>query len=149
MGQSLDIPRVIKDDWKRLDLIINKIKFKLGRQSDVTFAGITLSDLTASRLLSTDALKTFESVADLTAWIAQDSANRVVVTDDGDGTITLSLPQDIHVDATPEFAGLTIKDSGDDIIFYVDDDEMYFTGGAIAIADGMCIGLLLALTYKT
>lgn len=62
MGQSLDIPRVIKDDWKRLDLIINKIKFKLGRQSSPTFSGIILSDLTASRLVATDASKEFESV---------------------------------------------------------------------------------------
>jgi len=148
MGQSLDIPRVIKDDWKRLDLIINKIKFKLGRQSDVTFAGITLSDLTASRLLSTDALKTFESVADLTAWIAQDSANRVVVTDDGDGTLTLSLPQDIHIDATPEFAGLVVKNVDDDIVFYVNSDEIYITASVVVdIAIGNPIGLLLALTY--
>jgi len=62
VGQSLDIPRVIKDDWKRLDLIINKIKFKLGRNADLEFAGMTLSDLTASRLVATDADKEFESV---------------------------------------------------------------------------------------
>ncbi len=45
---------------------------------------------------------------------------------------------------------LTIKNSDGDIIFYVDGDELYFTAEtAVAIADGMCIGLLLALTYKT
>ena len=49
MGQSLDIPRVIKDDWKRLDLIINKIKFKLGRNADLEFANTYITNtITAS-----------------------------------------------------------------------------------------------------
>ena len=43
MGQSLAIPRVIPNDWKRLDLIINKIKMRLGRDSSPTFVGLTLS----------------------------------------------------------------------------------------------------------
>jgi len=125
-----------------------KISKVLGYTASPTFVGITLSDLTASRLLSTDALKAFESVADLTSWIAQDSANRVVVTDDGDGTLTLSLPQDVDVDAHMELAGLTVKNDSDDIVFYVNNDEMYFTVGAVEIASGMSIGLLLALTYE-
>ena len=128
---------------------IRAISRKLGYTSSGLLAGLTLTDLTASRLVATDSGKVLESITDLTEWIIESSANQVVVTDNGDGTLTLSLPQDVHVDATPEFAGITIKDSSDDIIFYVDDDEMYFTGGAIAIADGMSIGLLLALTYKT
>ena len=103
---------------------------------------------TASRLIATDSNQEFASVANLTTWVGG-TVNRITVADDGDGTLTLDTPQDTHVDATPEFAGITIKDSSDNIIFYVDDDEMYFTGGAVAIADGMCIGLLLALTYKT
>ena len=150
MGQSLDIPRVIKDDWKRLDLIVNKIKMRLGRDADVAHASITLTDLLVSRLIATDSGKILESVADLTAWIIQSSANQVVVTDNGDGTVTLSLPQDVHVNAHMELAGLTIKDSGDNIIFYVDDDEMYFTALiVIPIEAGMPMGLLLALTYAS
>jgi hypothetical protein len=90
---------------------------KLGLKSVPIHANITLTDLTASRLVATDTDKEFESVP---------------------GT-----------SAHPEFSGISIKDSSDNLIFYVDDDEMYFTGGAVAIADGMCIGLLLALTYKT
>jgi len=38
MGQSLAIPRVIPEDWKRLDLIVNKIKMRLGRDGSPTFA---------------------------------------------------------------------------------------------------------------
>ena len=118
MGQSLDIPRVIPNDWKRLDLIINKIKFKLGRDSSPTLTGLTITDLTASRLVATDASKVLESVP---------------------GT-------SVH----PEFAGLTIKDSDGNIIFYVDDNEMYFTSSVvISIEAGMSIGLLLALTYAS
>jgi len=148
MGQSLAIPRVIPNDWKRLDLIISKIKMKLGSDADVTHASITLSDLLASRLIATDSGKTFESVADLTAWIAG-TTNQITVTDDGDGTVTLSTPQDTHKDAHMELAGLTIKDSSDNIIFYVDDDELYFTSGVIPIEAGMPIGLALALTYAS
>ena len=149
MGQSLDIPRVIKDDWKRLALIVGKIKLKLGRDASVVHKDITLGDLTASRIVATDSGKTFESVADLTTWIAG-TVNQVIVTDNGDGTVTLSTPQDTHVDAHMELAGLTIKDSGDNIIFYVDDDEMYFTSSVvIPIEAGMPMGLLLALTYAS
>ena len=148
MGQSLAIPRVIPNDWKRLDLIVNKIKMRLGRDADPVFTNLTLSDLVASRLIATNAGKTFESVADLTNWIVG-TGNQVVVSVLAGGKVTLSTPQNIHVDATPEWAGTVIKDSGDNIIFYVDDDEMYFTASTvIPIADGMPIGLLLALTYN-
>lgn len=139
---------------KNCDVSVKKnfrrISKELGYTASPTFTGISLSDLTASLLLATDANKKFESVADLTAWIIQSSANQVVVTDNGDGTITLSTPQNIHVDATPEWAGTVIKDSGDNIIFFVDDDEMYFTASlVIPIEAGMPMGLLLALTYAS
>ena len=149
MGQSLAIQRVIPNDWKRLDLIVNKIKFKLGRNADVEHASITLSDLVASRLVATDSGKVFESVSDLTNWIVG-TENQVVVTILAGGKVTLSTPQNIHVDATPEWAGTVIKDSGDNIIFFVDNDEMYFTASvAVSIEAGMSIGLLLALTYAS
>jgi hypothetical protein len=81
---------------------------KLGLKSTPIHANIILTDLTASRLVATDADKEFESVP---------------------GT-------SVH----PEFNGITIKDSSDNIIFYVDDDEMYFTGGAVPIAAGVIMG---------
>ena len=43
MGQSLAIPRVIPNDWKRLDLIVNKIKMRLGRDGSPTFTDLTLT----------------------------------------------------------------------------------------------------------
>ena len=131
-------------------------------------------NLTASRLVSTNAQKKFVSVTDLTTWIT--TGEGLDIADDGDGTVTLSgedasttnkgiasfnstnfsvasgavnTIQNIHIDATPEWAGFTIKNEADNIIFYVDNDEMYFTATTeIEIATGMPIGLLLVLTYN-
>ena len=108
MGQSLAIPRVIPNDWKRLDLIINKIKFNLGRDSSPTLTGLTLTGLTASRLIATDSTKALESVSNLASWVAG-TTNQITVTDDSDGTITLSLPQDYHTGASPTLTGLTLS----------------------------------------
>ena len=82
----------------------------VGGTLDVT-GGITLGSLTASRLTATNVNKELVS-ADLYAWMVG-TTNQVTVTDDGDGTVTLSLPQDIHTGATPTFAGLTLTDDID------------------------------------
>ena len=42
------------------------------------------------------------------ALTIQGTTNRIVVTDDGNDTITISAPQDIHTAASPTFAGLTL-----------------------------------------
>jgi len=148
MGDTLGIPSVIPNDWNRLRVSIDKLKhLRLGPDASPKFAGLTLSDLVASRLIATDSGKTFESVSDLTAWIAG-TTNQITVTDDGDGTITLSTPQDIHTDATPEFAGFVIKDSSNNIVAFMSDSEFYITYTAPAeIVTGNPIGFLLALTY--
>jgi hypothetical protein len=72
-----------------------------------TFVSALLSGLTASRLVATDGAKTLESVANLASFVAG-TANRVTVANDGDGTITISAPQDLHTGASPEFAGITV-----------------------------------------
>lgn len=77
----------------------------LGLDSEPTFAELTLTGLTASRLLASDADKGLVS-SDLINWI-DGTSNQVTVTDDSDGTVTLSTPQDIHTGAVPTFAGLT------------------------------------------
>jgi len=51
---------------------------------------ISVAALTANRLLATDGSKTFVS-SDIHTWIAG-TANQITVTDDGDGTCTLSAP---------------------------------------------------------
>lgn len=71
-----------------------------------TVESLTITGLTASRLVQTDGDKALASVADLTSWIAGTS-NQVVVGDDGDGTLTLSLPQSIHTSASVTFGDVT------------------------------------------
>ena len=71
---------------------------------------IELGGLTANRILATDGSKKTVSVADLTAWIAG-TENQVIVTSDGDGSLTLSTPQDIHTGAEPTFAGMILTDN--------------------------------------
>ncbi|MEK7201496.1 MAG: hypothetical protein AAB737_02595, partial [Patescibacteria group bacterium] len=51
----------------------------------------TLQSLTPSRLLSLDGSGIVSAVSSLTSWIAG-TANQITVADDGDGSITLSLP---------------------------------------------------------
>lgn len=61
--------------------------------ASVTFAGATLSGLTASRLMASDGSKGLASVADLTAWLTG-TANQIGVANDGDGSATVSLVSD-------------------------------------------------------
>lgn len=110
----------------------------LGAGDSPTWVGATFSGLSASRLIWGDGSKALAS-KDLVDLIAG-TENRITVTDDTIGGTTISAPQDLHTDATPEWAGTVIKDSGDNIIFYIDDDEMYFTTGDIPIEAGMIMG---------
>jgi len=64
-------------------------------------AGSIDSTTTADRLLSTNSSKELTST-DLNSWV-DGTTNQVTVTDDTDGTITLSLPQDIDTGATVQF----------------------------------------------
>lgn len=82
----------------------------LNADSTRTFASLTLSSLTASRLVSTNSSKVLTS-ADLYSWVTETS-NQVLIADDGDGTITFSTPQSIHTGASPTFAGLTLSNIG-------------------------------------
>jgi lipoprotein signal peptidase len=71
----------------------------------ITGTSLTSSGLTASRLVSAGSGGLLQSVSNLASWIAG-TANRITVADDGDGTVTLSAPQDIHTGASPTFGGL-------------------------------------------
>jgi len=104
------VPKIKRNDWRSIQVAIEKLSsIRLGSNSLPVFKGLTLIGLTPSRLVATDADKALASVADLTAWIAG-TTNQVNVADDGDGTITLSTPQDIHTGASPTFADLTLGD---------------------------------------
>ena len=55
--------------------------------------------LTASRLLQSSASRYVQAVADLTSWIAG-TASEITVADDGDGTVTISLPTTVDLGAS-------------------------------------------------
>jgi hypothetical protein len=101
-------PMQKRDDLSGLRKILRKfMSQKFGTSATVTLGDLILTGLTANRLISTDASKQLTSVDDLTNWIAG-TANRVTVADDGDGTVTLSAPQDIHTGASPTFVTETL-----------------------------------------
>lgn len=72
-----------------------------------TFAGTKLTSLTANRIVSANADNELVS-ANLSNWITGTN-NQVSIADDEDGTVTISLPQDIHTAATPTFAGAVLN----------------------------------------
>lgn len=81
-------------DWasvRQAIAILSSQKFGVG--SSPTFSGITLTGVNASRLLSTDSNNTATS-ADLIDWI-NGTTNEIIATDNGDGTITLSLDSSV------------------------------------------------------
>lgn len=67
-----------------------------------TFTNLTLGSLTASRLLQSSAGRVIQAVADLTSWIAG-TASEITVADDGDGTVTISLPTTVDLGASSQF----------------------------------------------
>lgn len=107
---SVVIPTIRDGDWVSVRKAIYRLSSGLGigPGSSPTYAGLTISGLTASRLVYTDASKALTSVTDLTSWIAG-TTNQITVTDDSDGTVTLTTPQDIHTGASPTFVDLTLS----------------------------------------
>lgn len=87
-----------------------------------------IGSLTASRLVATSAAKALVSVANLQSWIAG-VANQIVTANDGDGTITLSTPQNIHDGASPTFVTVKLSDLTDGYI-------PYHVADATGLADG-------------
>ena len=81
---------------------------RLNADSTPTFASQVISGLTANRLVTSDTDKKLVS-SDVAAWVLEGSSNQVVITDEGDGTITLSTPQNIHTGASPTFVGGTFS----------------------------------------
>ncbi|MBU2177588.1 MAG: hypothetical protein KJ556_21050, partial [Gammaproteobacteria bacterium] len=71
----------------------------------ITAASGIFNNLTATRLVQSDSIKRLTSVADFTAWVTG-TANEVTVTNDGDGSITLSLPDDVDINQITAVSGL-------------------------------------------
>jgi hypothetical protein len=112
-----------------------------------TFSGgaITSSSLTASRLLYADASKIISSVSDLTSWIAGTS-NEIAVVSDGDGSITLSIPDAVTL------VNLTVTDitigadtlSTTEWAFLDGQDQSVFSTSNVAFGTVTASGLITA-----
>ena len=107
---KLAIPNVVDGDWNSVRIALQKLaSLRLSSDASPNFASLTLNDLTVTRLVQTDADKKLASVSNLANWIVG-TTNRITVSDDEDGTITLTGPQDIHTGASPTFVGLIISE---------------------------------------
>lgn len=122
--------------------------------ADVEFDTVKLGDATASRMMSTNADKKIVSIASLSAWIAGTAdqievsndgdgsitlsipgsfltgaflgtTNQIIVTDSGGGTVTVSTPQDIDTDADVTFDTLIL----DQLKIVLDDGKIYLGTG--------------------
>lgn len=169
MGSRNLIPVPSVGDWNEVRRAFEKLNFVLGIESTPTFSDVSVADdltvtgdatiggslsltgaltldgLSASRLVATNASKELVS-SDLVGWITG-TANRVTVSDDGDGTITLSGPQDIHTGATPTFDDLTLSTplniyalSHDSFAGFVADEHVAHSGISIIAGTGLTGG---------
>jgi len=120
----------------------------LGETSSPTFAGLTLSGLTATRLLASNGSKALSST-DLNSWITG-TANEIAIADDGDGTITVGLVDPLIV-AKGGTGAATLTDGG--ILLGSGTGAVtalgVATNGQIPIGDGTTDPVLATLTGTT
>ena len=97
--------------------------------SDITIGDMSLTSLSGfatGRMTYVDNTGTINTVNSLDAWIAGTN-NQVIVTDDNDGTITLSLPQNVHTSADVEFNKLELNMSQDRFVHTTTGGELQAT----------------------
>lgn len=92
---------------------------------------IKISGLTPSRIIALDANGIAVSVADLAAWV-KGTVRQITATSGGDGTVTLSTPQNIDTAADVVFKTITIGDSAETIISHNGADGSITTNEAAA-----------------
>jgi len=104
------IANVIPEDWNsvlRFSRDVQKYMSTLANSEQTIYTTeLFITGSTASRLLATDASQEVVST-DLASWVTG-TANQVIVTDDTDGTITLSTPQDINTTSSPTWVNNTL-----------------------------------------
>ena len=92
--------------------------------ADVVFASLQLSNLTNSRLVASDSTNRLVS-SDISNWIAG-TTNEITATDDGDGTVTLSLPDEVYLGS----AGKIGRDADNLLDFSTDNQLTFHINGA-------------------
>lgn len=75
--------------------------------TEINASNMLFSGLTADQLVYCTSSNNLDSVANLANYVAG-TASQISVANDGDGTITLSTPQNIATTSSPTFAGLTL-----------------------------------------
>lgn len=105
-----------------------------------TSTDVAVTSLTASRLIASAANKVLTSVSNLASWIAG-TTNEITVTDDGDGTVTLSLPSTIDLGGKtsleiPNGTGPTVDATGEIALDTTYGQLKYFDGGTAHILTG-------------
>ena len=88
-NRKMQIPFVDARDPESVRRAFQKLNKQLGSESKPVFAGLTLTGLTASRLIWADANKALAS-KDLIDLVAG-TANEIDIADDGDGSITVGI----------------------------------------------------------
>jgi hypothetical protein len=100
--------------------------------SDPSVTSVTITGLTASRLVATDASKVLSSVS-LSTYLAG-TANKITVTDDGDGTATLTLPDSVTITTGLTISGLTasrlVATDGSKVLTSISDISVWVLGTA-------------------
>lgn len=128
-------------EWKELDLE------PVGLGSDPTFDSVTVTDLTANRIVATDGDKKLASVASLTNWIAG-TANRITVSNDGDGSVTLNLPDvptleglNLDVGSDTDIDLVTVGVTGSPKWWWDESEDLFAFSKGLAISGLVGIGM--------
>jgi hypothetical protein len=155
-NQSLDIPNIRPNDWKRLDQVIRKIKLRLGRQASPTLTGLTITGLTASTLIGANASKALESVTVGTGLdytrpnltlshlgiesLTDPDGDRILFWDDGEtASKWLTVSTGLQISTT----NLTTKDSEivhDDLSGFVANEHIDHTSVTLTAGTGLTGG---------
>ena len=105
----------------------------VGLSDSPSFTGVNIKRTNSKQInMATDGSKNVTSVADLTSWIAG-TANRVTVTSDGDGTLTLSAPQDMATTSAVTF-GTVDTGQGANELYDMDQNVLTTSGCNIWIS---------------
>jgi hypothetical protein len=125
LRELTDWPEALVEDY--LNLLSN---------FDVVAAAVDpISGLSPSRLVATNAAGALGSVNNLSPFILSSSANRVTVANNNDGTVSLSLPQDIHTEANLKVSSVQLGLIAVDEDYTLEDPYSFvLAGGAVTIS---------------
>lgn len=102
-----NLARILKAMKAHLDAYSGNANESERVASQADISAIEIKGLTPLRMAQSDAGGNVISVGNLASWVIG-TLNQVTSTASAGGTVTLSLPQDMHTGAVPEFDGLKL-----------------------------------------